>query len=57
MVEELGIHGMEVPLFREGLRRTCAKGGSAHNLPISVDEKSLLRAIQEVEERVGQMRK
>ena len=43
---------MEEPLFREGLRRTCAKGSSAHNLPIPVDEKSLLRAIQEVEERV-----
>ena len=56
-LEELGIHGVEEPLFREGLRRTCAKGSSAHNLPIPVDEKSLLRAIQEVEERVGQMRR
>jgi glycerol dehydrogenase len=54
---ELGIHSMEEALFREGLRRTCAKGGSAHNLNLPVDEKSLLRAIQEVEERVGQMRR
>ena len=56
-LEELGIHNVEEPLFREGLRRTCAKGSSAHNLPFPVDEKRLLRAIQEVEERVGQVRK
>jgi glycerol dehydrogenase len=56
-LQELGIHGVEEPLFREGLRRTCAKGSSAHNLPFPVDEKSLLRAIQEVEERVGPMRR
>jgi uncharacterized oxidoreductase len=56
-LEELGIRGVEEPLFREALRRTCAKGSSAHNLPIPVDEKRLLRAIQEVEERVGQMRR
>jgi glycerol dehydrogenase len=55
-LEELGIHSVEDPLFREGLRRTCAKGGSAHNLPLPVDERILLRAIQEVEQRVRQMR-
>jgi glycerol dehydrogenase len=54
---ELGICGLEEPLFREGVRRTCAKGGSAHNLPLPVDEERLLRAIQEVEERLGQMRR
>ena len=53
---ELGIHGVEEPLFREGLRRTCAKGSSAHNLPLPVDEKVLLQAMQEVEHRVREMR-
>ncbi len=56
-LEELGIHDVEEPLFREGLRRTCAKGSSVHNLPVPVDEQNLLRAIQEVEERIGQMRR
>jgi len=53
---ELGIHDLEDPLFREGLRRTCAEGSSAHNLSLPVDERVLLRAIQEVEKRVGQMK-
>lgn len=52
----LGIHDMEDPLFREGLRRTCAEGSSAHNLAFPVDEKMLLRAIQTVEERAGRWR-
>jgi glycerol dehydrogenase len=56
-LEALGIQSVKDPLFREGLRRTCAEGSSAHNLPFAVDEKSLLQAIQEVEERVGRMRK
>jgi glycerol dehydrogenase len=55
-LEELGIHGVEEPLFREGLRRTCAKGSSAHNLALPVDEKVLLHAIRETEQRVREMR-
>jgi uncharacterized oxidoreductase len=53
---ELGIHGVEEPLFREGLRRTCAQGGSAHNLCLPVDEKVLLQAIREAERRVREAR-
>jgi glycerol dehydrogenase len=53
---ELGIHDLEDPLFKEGLRRTCAKQSSAHNLRLPVDERILLHAMQEVERRVGQMR-
>jgi len=56
-LEELGILSVDDPLFREGLRRTCAKGSSAHNLSGPVDEKRLLQAILEVEDRVGQTRK
>lgn len=56
-LEELGINGLKEPLFREGLRRTCAKGSSAHNLFLPVDEKVLLCAIREVEERVREMGK
>jgi glycerol dehydrogenase len=53
---ELGVHDREDPLFREGLRRTCAKGSSAHNLSHSVDESVLFQAMQAVEERAGQLR-
>jgi glycerol dehydrogenase len=53
---EIGIQDPEDPLFREGLRRTCANGSSAHNLPLPVDERALFRAILEVEERAGQRR-
>jgi glycerol dehydrogenase len=54
---EVGILDSESPGFREGLRRTCAKGSSAHNLTRPVDERILLQAILEVEERVEQMRR
>lgn len=53
---ELGIHDLEDPLFREGLRRTCAVGSSAHNLSFPVEEKMLLHAIKTVEERAGRWR-
>ena len=54
---EVGILDTENPRFREGLRLTCVKGSSAHNLTRPVDEKVLLQAILDVEERVGQMRR
>jgi glycerol dehydrogenase-like iron-containing ADH family enzyme len=54
---EVGILDMQDPLFREGLRRTCAEGSSAHNLPFPVDERALLQAILEAEDRVGHMRR
>jgi glycerol dehydrogenase len=53
---EMDIHDLGDPLFREGLRLTCARGSSAHNLTCPVDEKILLQAIQAVEERVRQIR-
>jgi len=52
---EVGIDDSESPGFREGLRRTCAKDSSAHSLTRPVDEKNLLQAILEVEERGGRM--
>ena len=55
-LQELGIHSTQDPLFREGLRRTCAPGSSAHNLSCPVDEDRLLQVICEVENRVGQVR-
>ncbi len=52
-LKDMDITGVEDPLFQEGLRRTCAPGGAAHNLPFPVDEARLLRAIREVEEIAG----
>jgi len=56
-VLEKNLRSAGLSACREGLRRTCATGGSAHNLNLPADEKSLLRALQEVEERVGKMRR
>jgi hypothetical protein len=53
---EWGICGLQEPLFREGLGRTCAKGSSARNLSLPVDEKVLLQAIREAEQRAREMR-
>jgi glycerol dehydrogenase-like iron-containing ADH family enzyme len=44
-LDEIGVAGLEDPLFAEGLRRTCAPGASAHNLSVPVTEASLLAAI------------
>jgi uncharacterized oxidoreductase len=55
-LKDLDIPSVEDPLFKEGLRRTCAAGGSAHNLPFPVNEERLLRAICEVEESAGRYR-
>lgn len=50
--EEIGVHDMRDPAFHEGLKRTCAKESSAHNIAVPVTEKSLLSAIHEADERV-----
>ncbi len=50
---EIGIADLEDPLFREGLRRTCAPGGSAHNISVPVTAASLLNAMREAEELIG----
>jgi glycerol dehydrogenase-like iron-containing ADH family enzyme len=53
---DLRVHDLEDPLFREGLRRTCAPGSSAHNLPLPVDERSLLQAMRAAERYASRMR-
>lgn len=50
-LKELGLSNVEDPLFWEGLRRTCAKGSSVHNMPFPVDEQKLYHAMLEAEER------
>jgi uncharacterized oxidoreductase len=52
---EIGIGDLEDPLFREGLRRTCAPGGSAHNISVPVTEASLLDAVQAAEVLVSSL--
>jgi glycerol dehydrogenase-like iron-containing ADH family enzyme len=53
---ELGLEDREDPRFKEGLRRTCAPGGSAHNITVPVDEARLLGAILDAGERVAAWR-
>lgn len=50
-LKELGLTNLEDPLFWEGLKRTCAPGSSAHNLPFPVTEEKLFQAILEADER------
>jgi glycerol dehydrogenase len=52
---EIGIGELEDPLFREGLRRTCAPGGSAHNISVPVTEASLLDAVQAAEALISSL--
>jgi len=50
-LKELGLGNVEDPLFWEGLKRACAPGSSAHNMPFPVDEQKLFRAILEADGR------
>jgi len=50
-LKSLGLTNVEDPLFWEGLKRTCAKGSSVHNLPFPVDEQKLYHAMMEADER------
>jgi glycerol dehydrogenase len=50
-LKDLGLTNVEDPLFWEGLKRTCVKGSSVHNLPFPVDEQKLYRAMLEADER------
>ncbi len=50
-LKKLGFANVEDPLFWEGLKRTCVKGGPAQNLGFPVDEQKLYRAILEADER------
>jgi glycerol dehydrogenase len=50
-LKALGLSNLEDPLYWEGLKRTCVKGSSVHNLPFPVDEQKLHRAMLEADER------
>jgi glycerol dehydrogenase len=50
-LKTLGLTNVEDPLFWEGLKRTCVKGSSVHNLPFPVDEQKLYHAMLEADER------
>jgi glycerol dehydrogenase len=50
-LKDLGLSNLEDPLFWEGLKRTCVKGSSVHNMPFPVDEQKLYRAMLEADER------
>jgi glycerol dehydrogenase len=50
-LKDLGLTNLEDPLFWEGLKRTCAKGSSVHNLPFPVDEQKIYRGMTEADER------
>lgn len=52
-LKDLGLSNLEDPRFWEGLKRTCEKGSSVHNLPFPVDEQKLYRAMMEADERAG----
>jgi glycerol dehydrogenase-like iron-containing ADH family enzyme len=50
-LKSLGLANVEDPLFWEGLKRTCVKGSSVHNMPFPVDEQKLYHAMMEADER------
>ncbi len=54
---EIGIHNMEDPLFREGLKRTCEKGSPVEKLPFPVDEKRICQAIIDADARAAKVRR
>jgi len=56
-LSELGLDDRDDPRFREGLRRTCAEGGSAHNIGVPVTEAGLLEAVLDADARVAQWRR
>jgi len=55
-LQSLGFTDLNDPLFKEGLRRTCASGSSVHNMPFPIDEKNLLSAMKETDDRVRAFR-
>jgi len=55
-LQSLGFTDQNDSLFKEGLRRTCAPGSSVHNMPFPIDEKNLLAAMQETDDRVRAFR-
>lgn len=54
---ELGLNDRDDRRFREGIRRTCAPGSSAHNSAAPVDEARLLAALTDADERVAAYRR
>ncbi len=55
-LKSLGLTNVEDPLFWEGLKRTCVKGSSVHNMPFPVDEQKLYRGMLEADERARAIR-
>jgi glycerol dehydrogenase len=55
-LKEIGLTNAEDPLFWEGLKRTCAPGSSAHNMPFPIDEEKLYQAMLEASERAEEFR-
>jgi glycerol dehydrogenase len=55
-LKSLGLTNVEDPLFWEGLKRTCVKGSSVHNMPFPVDEEKLYRGMLEADERARAIR-
>jgi len=55
-LKSLGLTNVEDPLFWEGLKRTCVKGSSVHNMPFLVDEQKLYRGMLEADERARAFR-
>jgi len=55
-LKSLGLTNVEDPLFWEGLKRTCVKGSSVHNMPFPVDEQKLYQAMMEADERARSIR-
>ena len=56
-LKSLGLTNVEDPLFWEGLKRTCVKGSSVHNLPFPVDEQKLYQAMMEADERARSLKR
>lgn len=50
-LQELGLSNVEDALFWEGLKRTCAPGSSAHNMPFSINEEKIFQAMLEADAR------
>ena len=56
-LEEIGIRDLKDPVFLEGLKRTCSKESSVHNISVPVTESSLFAAICEADQRIKKLKK
>jgi glycerol dehydrogenase len=56
-LEEIGVRDLKDPVFLEGLKRTCMKDSSAHNISVPVTESSLFSAICEADQLIKKFKK